>query len=153
MRFDRREKIEGFCWTDRKKAAYQRKISKALEKANAAVPLFAGLIAVPAPLSPEAEEVRRNRLCLDSEQYMRDSEAKGWRKGRQLYFACSPEIKAAIRAEWRNWRGPARPTYFIYVVEKHNGDYERRRQRISEQEAEIRRTVSGKLAAQQQIEF
>jgi hypothetical protein len=62
-------------------------------------------------------------------------QARFWRQARNTYFACAPVMRAAIRAEWTQWRGPAKPLYFTYVVEKHNGVGEARTRRLRESEA------------------
>lgn len=74
-------------------------------------------------------------MLLKSDQQWRDLQARFWRQARSAYFACAPEMRAAILAEWNQWRGPAKPLHFTYVVEKHNGVGEERSRRMREQDA------------------
>lgn len=141
MRFDRHPRFEGITWTERKRLAAERKPQRDRKRLEKAYPLFADQLPVATAL-PEADEIDlRTRQAHKSEQAMRDLDAKHWRKGRSLYFACSPAMRAAIQAEWRAWRGPANARCFIYIVEKHNGDAEARSALCAARDAELRSKV------------
>ncbi|CAG9255019.1 conserved hypothetical protein [Paraburkholderia unamae] len=135
MRFDREPRPEGYCWTARKEALYLRRGTREVEKIARDYPLFVDQFR-PRPTLPVGEErKRRERMLLKSDQQWRDLQARFWRQARSAYFACAPEMRAAIVAEWNQWRGPAKPLYFTYVVEKHNGVGEERSRRMRAQDA------------------
>jgi len=148
MRFDRQPQIEGYNWTARKEAMYLKRHEREAKRIERDIPLFADQFAPAPSLDVEDEKARRDRMARRSEQTMRNLDAKHWRKGRAAYFACAPEVRALIAEEWRNWRGPAKPGYFIYVVEKHNGEGAERSRRIAEREAQIRERINAQLTAQ-----
>lgn len=80
--------------------------------------------------------VGRERVAQECDQSMRDLLAKQWRCARAQYFACSVEVRPIVTDEWRRWRSPARPGYFVYVLQKHNGVAEQKaRQREAERAA------------------
>lgn len=81
-------------------------------------------------------------------QTMRDLQAKHWRKGRSLYFAADPVTRQRIRTNWLAWTGPARPGYFIYVVEVATGAYEARAQFLRQKYAELRGSIAAQLDAE-----
>lgn len=54
-------------------------------------------------------------------------------------------------AEWRVWPGPAKPQYFVYVVEKHNGVGEERTRRMRERDAEGLAKVLPMLSVQGEL--
>ncbi|WP_049097663.1 hypothetical protein [Burkholderia cepacia] len=137
MRFDRRRRLTGSTWSKRKETAFLQRHKRVAKRIERDVPLFADQFAPQPETDVEAEKARRNRCAIEGEQSMRDLDAKHWRKGRSAYFACVPELRARIIEEWNNWRGPLRATYFIYIVEKHNGEAERRRRYHDEQRREL----------------
>ncbi|CAM2198428.1 conserved protein of unknown function (plasmid) [Paraburkholderia kururiensis] len=128
MRFQRTPRFGDYVWSRRKEAAYLRRHERIAKRIERDIPLFAGQYVPEPETDVEAEKARRQRMAAASEQSIRDLEAKHWRKGRAAYFACAPEIRAQITAEWNAWTGPLKAGYFIYVVEKHSGEAERRRQ-------------------------
>ncbi|WP_321936192.1 hypothetical protein [Paraburkholderia sp. J8-2] len=135
MRFEREPRAEGYNWTARKEALFLRREAREAERIARDYPLFVGQFQ-PRPTIPvDDERKRRERMLLESEQRWRDLQARFWRQARQAYFVCEPETRAAIIAEWNQWRGPARPLYFTYIVEKHNGVGEERTRRLRESEA------------------
>ena len=127
MRFERRPKVEGYTWTARKEAAYLQRHKRVAKRIERDIPLFASQYVPEPDTDIDVEKARRERMAIEGDQAMRDLEAKHWRKARAAYFACPPDLRAKIAEEWKRWPGPARGAYFIYVVEKHNGDAERRR--------------------------
>ncbi|HDR9085999.1 hypothetical protein VI03_08580 [Burkholderia vietnamiensis] len=141
MRFDRTIRYEDYIWTRRKELAFLNRHKRIAKKLERDCPLFADQLAPAPETDVEAEKARRAERARRSEQVMRDLDARQWRAARASYFACEPEIRARIMVEWGAWRGPAKPLYFIYVVEKHNGVGEERTRRMRERDAEIREAV------------
>ncbi|HDR8941814.1 hypothetical protein QZM46_07350 [Burkholderia vietnamiensis] len=141
MRFDRTIRYEDYIWTRRKELAFLNRHKRIAKKLERDCPLFADQLAPAPETDVEAEKARRVERARRSEQVMRDLDARQWRAARASYFACEPEIRARIMAEWGAWRGPAKPLYFIYVVEKHKGVGEERTRRMRERDAEIREAV------------
>ncbi|MEM5314164.1 hypothetical protein [Paraburkholderia sp. JHI869] len=135
MRFDREPRAEGYNWTARKEALFLRREAREVEKIARDYPLFVGQFQPRPTLPVDDERRRRERMLLESDQRWRDLQARFWRQARSAYFACSPEMRAAILVEWNEWRGAARPLYFTYVVEKHNGVGEARSRRLREEDA------------------
>lgn len=133
MRFQRSPRLTGYTWTKRKEAAYLQRHKRVAQKIERDVPLFADQYAPQPETDVDAERAWRERRAFESEQTMRNLDAKHWRAGRAAYFACPPQIRAQIAEEWNRWRGPLRATYFIYVLEKHSGEAERRRLHYEEQ--------------------
>lgn len=127
MRFQRIPRIEGYQWTSRKETAYLQRHKRIAKRIERDIPLFAEQYAPQPETDVQAEKARRERMAIAGEQRMRDLEAKHWRQGRASYFACTAAIRAQIRDEWDRWRGPLKAGYFIYIVEKHSGEAERRR--------------------------
>ncbi|HDR9879750.1 TPA: hypothetical protein ACXJGC_001607 [Burkholderia cenocepacia] len=141
MRFDRTVRYGDYVWTRRKEQAFLNRHIRVARKLERDCPLFADQLAPAPETDVDAEKALRIDRARQSEQLMRDLDARQWRAGRASYFACEPEIRARIMAEWTAWRGPATPLYFIYVVEKHNGVGEERTRRMRERDAEIREAV------------
>ncbi|RQV14885.1 hypothetical protein DF039_20775 [Burkholderia cenocepacia] len=141
MRFDRTVRYGDYVWTRRKEQAFLNRHKRVARKLERDCPLFADQLAPARETDVVAEKALRIDRARRSEQLMRDLDARQWRAGRASYFACEPEIRARIMVEWRAWRGPATPLYFIYVVEKHNGVGEERTRRMRERDAEIREAV------------
>ena len=148
MRFDRAVRYEDYIWTRRKELAFLNRHKRVARKLERDCPLFADQLA-PAPETDiEAEKALRIARARKGEQRMRDHDASVWRKGRASYFACDPQTRVRIMAEWRAWPGPAKPQYFIYVVEKHNGVGDERTRRMRERDAELREQLLPVLEAQ-----
>jgi hypothetical protein len=151
MRFDRTPRFEGLTWTARKEAAYLRRHKRAQDRIDRDFPLFAHQFA-PAPIDDiDAEKERRQRLAMAGEQRMRDLNAKHWREARAAYFACAQVVRAQIVAEWTSWRGPAKATYFIYIVEKHNGAAEERARQYRVRNAGLRARIEKQLDAESSL--
>ncbi|THJ46736.1 hypothetical protein E9536_39520 [Burkholderia sp. LS-044] len=148
MRFDRKVRYEDYVWTRRKELAFLNRHKRVAKKLERDCPLFADQLAPAPETDVDAEKARRVKQAREDEQVMRDLDARHWRAGRASYFACDPETRARIMAEWRGWRGPAKPTYFIYVVEKHNGMGEERRRRNREENAALRARLAPLLNSQ-----
>ncbi|KVK87671.1 hypothetical protein WJ47_12655 [Burkholderia ubonensis] len=148
MRFDRKVRYEGYVWTCRKELAFLNRHKRVAQELERDYPLFADQIAPAPETDVDSEKARRMKQAREDEQVMRDLDARHWRAGRASYFACDPETCARIMAEWRGWCGPAKPTYFIYVVEKHNGVGEERRRRIREEDAALRARLATVLHSQ-----
>lgn len=153
MRFDRRRRLTGSTWTKRKEAAYLQRHKRVALRIERDVPLFADQYEPQPDTDVEAEKARRDRRATEGEQTMRNLDAKHWRKGRAAYFACEPEMRARITEEWNRWRGPLRATYFIYIVEKHNGEAERRRQYYDEQHRKLLERILPDLNSQHTLPF
>ena len=151
MRFDRTPRAEGLTWTARKEAAYLRRHKRAQDRIDRDYPLFAHQFSPPPMNDVDAEKERRERLALAGEQRMRDLYAKHWRDARAAYFACEPMVRERIIAEWTSWRGPARATYFIYVVEKHSGAADERDRRYRAGLAELRARIEKQLDAESSL--
>ncbi|KVK79022.1 hypothetical protein [Burkholderia sp. MSMB1498] len=148
MRFDRSVRYEDYIWTPRKEVAFLNRHKRVAKKLERDYPLFADQFAPASKTDVDVEKALRRDWARKSEQRMRDIDSSQWRSGRASYFACDPEMRARIMAEWRAWPGPAKPLYFIYVVEKHNGVGEERTRRMREREAELRAKILPKLNVQ-----
>ncbi|HDR8993602.1 MAG: hypothetical protein ACN6QT_06025 [Burkholderia contaminans] len=148
MRFDRAQRYEDYIWTRRKEVAFLNRHKRVAQKLERDYPLFADQLAPTPETDVDAEKALRIARARKGEQRMRDHDASVWRKGRASYFACDPAMRARIMAEWGVWPGPAKPQYFIYVVEKHNGVGDERTRRMREREAEIRAKVLPMLNSQ-----
>ncbi|MDN7805742.1 hypothetical protein [Burkholderia gladioli] len=151
MRFDRKIRYEEYAWTRRKELAFLNRHKRAARKLERDCPLFADQLALAPETDVDAEKVRRLTRSRETEQVMRDLDARHWRSGRASYFACDLSIRAQIMAEWKNWRGPAKPNYFIYVVEKHNGVAEERARRIRDEEAARRVKMASAFPCQSEL--
>ncbi len=151
VRFDRKTRYEEYAWTRRKEVAFLNRHKRAIRKLERDCPLFADQLAPAPETDVDAEKVRRLTRSRETEQVMRDLDARHWRSGRASYFACDLAIRARIMAEWKNWRGPAKPTYFIYVVEKHNGVAEERARRIRDEEAARRVKMASAFPCQSEL--
>lgn len=116
MRFRRRPRIDGLRFSNRKAVAFERRKQREQDR----LPLFAAEIAA-SQISWEQEQTRREMLSFKTEQEWRSRIASWWRKGRALYFAEPIETRKKIMDAWRAWAGPTDATYFIYIVELHNG--------------------------------
>ncbi|MCR4469855.1 MULTISPECIES: hypothetical protein [unclassified Burkholderia] len=138
MRFDRSVRYEDYIWTRRKELAFLNRHKRVAHKLERDYPLFADQLAPAAETDIDAEKALRIDRARKSEQRMRDLDASQWRAGRASYFACDRETRVRIMAEWRAWTGPAKPLYFIYVVEKHNGVGDERTRRMRARDAELR---------------
>jgi hypothetical protein len=151
MRFDREPRPQGYCWTPRKEAMYLRREARDAEKIARDYPLFVGQFE-PRPTLPVAEErARRERQLYESEQRWRDLKASQWRRARREYFACPPAMREAIAEAWRRWPGPARPVYFTYVIEKHNGVIEEKSRQHREREAAMLARIRARETAQSSL--
>lgn len=151
MRFERRPRMTGYTWTRRKEAAYLQRHVRVARRIERDVPLFAEQFAPQPETDVDAERARRERRAIDGEQTMRNLDARHWRKGRAAYFACPPELRLQIAEEWNRWRGPLHATYFIYVVEKHNGEAERRRLYYEERRRALVERICCDLNAQAEL--
>lgn len=147
MRFNRRRRPDDFTWTDRKLANYMRSRERAKARHASRYPLlpFDGS---PGELNPPAELERRRHLQHVSDSRMRSHASDVWRKARRAYFACSREVREAIQAAWRAWGGPADATYFLYVVECHNGVRDQRDRQYREEQQTLRNQARAELDAQ-----
>ncbi len=123
MRFKRIDRFDYSGLSVKKVAAMKHR--QARERAK--YPLFSDQIAEQqAPIDISAEERHRRAMFEKDQQESRGMHARFWRKARSQYFAATPEQREAIRAEWNRWAGPLDSGYFIYVVEKHTGEADRR---------------------------
>ncbi|WP_434667789.1 hypothetical protein P5W99_36140 [Paraburkholderia sp. A3BS-1L] len=153
MRFEREPRPEGYCWTARKEALYLRRGAREAEKIARDYPLFIDEFQ-PCPTLPVDEErKRRERMLAESDQRWRDLQARFWRQSRHEYFACEPVMRAAIIAEWNQWRGPLRPLYFTYIVEKHNGVGEERSRRLRASDAAMLARIRARETAQSPLQL
>jgi len=148
MRFDRTVRYEDYIWTRRKELAFLNRHKRVAQKLERDYPLFADQLAPAPETDVDAEKALRVDRARKSERRMRDLDASQWRAGRASYFACDPQTRVRLMAEWRAWAGPAKPQYFIYVVEKHNGVGDERTRRMRERDAELREQLLPVLEAQ-----
>jgi hypothetical protein len=151
MRFDREPRAEGYNWTARKEALFLRREAREAEKIARDYPLFVGQFQPRPALPVDDERKRRERMLRESDERWRDLQARFWRQARRAYFGCDPGMRAAIIAEWSQWRGPARPLYFTYIVEKHNGVGEERTRRLRENEAAMLARIRERESAQARL--
>ncbi|ELY2291466.1 hypothetical protein VET36_004546 [Salmonella enterica] len=152
MKFRRQERYS-YHWTPAKEAAYLRKPQRVLNKLAERYPLIADQLTTPQS-SLEAEKQRREELSNKSEMNMRNFRANQWRKARKLYFSCDQNTREIIKQAWQNGVYPADPIYLIYVIEKNNGNYQRRCNFYAEQDR-IRREETAKIynARENQIDL
>ncbi|REG45456.1 hypothetical protein B0G80_9051 [Paraburkholderia sp. BL6669N2] len=148
MRFDRQARPEGFSWTSRRQALFLSREQRQLEKLAKAYPLFSDQLELPPARTLDEELARRERLFLQAERRMRDLYAQQWRRSRREYFACTPDQRARIMEEWTGWPGPARPSAFSYVIEKHNGVGEEKSRVFRERERAMNARIDATLSAQ-----
>ncbi|TGP40259.1 hypothetical protein EN871_28965 [bacterium M00.F.Ca.ET.228.01.1.1] len=151
MRFDRQARPDGFSWTARRQTLFLRRGERQKEKLQEAYPLFSDQLELPPSRTVEEEQARRERLFIQAEQRMRDLYAQQWRRTRSEYFACTPEQRARIMAEWVRWPGPAKPGAFSYVIEKHNGVGEEKSRAFRERERAMNARIDALLAAQSSL--
>lgn len=146
-------RYEPVTWTGRKLQAFMQREQRQRRKVDQDFPLLgAALLVEPAPTpNPDAELAARRARSAATEKSMRDLTTKHWRKGRAQYQACDVQTQEAIRCAWAAWTGPANASMFIYVVEKHSGEAERRRQEIRARDAELRQQVRVGTPAQGQL--
>ncbi|EAV5730412.1 hypothetical protein NMA32_003632 [Salmonella enterica] len=152
MKFRRQERYS-YHWTPAKEAAYLRKPQRVLNKLAERYPLIADQLTT-SQSSLESEKQRREELSNKSEMNMRNFRANQWRKARKLYFSCDQNTREIIKQAWQNGVYPADPTYLIYVIEKTNGDYQRRCNFYAEQDR-IRREETARIynARENQIDL
>ncbi|HEP8974325.1 TPA: hypothetical protein VDU83_006754 [Pseudomonas aeruginosa] len=149
MRFDKHpHRVEPYRWTPRKLAMAASKPERQRRKEQERLPLLADQIPPAPAFDLEAEQAAREAAHVRSIQTMRDIDAKHWRHGRALYFAADEATRARIRADWMAWKGPAKPGYFIYVVEVATGAYEARMREGRERDRALRRRIAEELAAE-----
>lgn len=148
MRFTRHPRYEAFQWTDRKKAAHLKRDARAQARIERDYPLFVGEFKPAPSLSVEDEGVYRENRAKQSDQSMRDLDAKHWRAARRAYFACSEEVRAAIRAAWSAWTGPLNAGNFSYVVRKHNGELEQLARQMRQRDAALLERIYAQFSAQ-----
>lgn len=149
MRFDRHpHRVEPYHWTARKIALAAGKPERQRRKEQERLPLLAELVPPAPAFDFAAERHKRDAAHCRSIQTMRNLEARHWRRGRALYFSADLATRERIRAKWLQWVGPAKPGYFIYVVEVETGEYEARARLICQQDAELRQRIYAQLAAE-----
>lgn len=149
MRFDRHpHRVEPYQWTPKKLALAASKPERQRRKEQKRLPLLAELIPAAPVFDLQAEQAARDAAHVRSIQATRNLEAKHWRQGRAMYFATDEPTRARIRADWMAWRGPARPGYFIYLVEVATGVYEARAQIARQKYADLHKRIAAELEAQ-----
>lgn len=148
MRFTRQPRYQAYLWTKRKKAAHLKRDARAQARVERDYPLFAEEFKPAPSLSVEDEGVRRENLAKQSEQTMRDLDAKHWRAARRAYFACSEEVRAAIRLAWSAWTGPLNAGNLSYVVRKHNGELEQLALQMRQRDAAALERIYAQFSAQ-----
>lgn len=153
MRFKRFIRFEGFTWTERKKAAHLRRESREWKRIERDYPLFAGEeeFQPSRVLSFEEEGAQREARGRALECTLRDLDARTWRSARRSYFACSPEIRAVIRAEWQAWTGPLTSGNFSYVVRKNNGELAALDERWKAERRVLRARIAEQVTAQAEL--
>lgn len=147
MRFTRRRRPDDFTWTDRKLANFMRSRERARARHTSRYPLLP-FDESPEELDPAAELERRRQLQHASDSRMRSHASDVWRQARRAYFACPRDVREAIQAAWRAWGGPADATYFLYVVERHNGARDERARQYQEAQQALRRQACAELDSQ-----
>lgn len=148
MRFARLECYDPITFTERKAAAFARRQRRERD----ALPLFADQVAAK-QTDWETEQMRRQELARQCEKGMRDLEAKHWRQARADYFAMNAKQRAACISEWNAWKGPRKATSFAYVVSKHNGVYEARRERCLAELRAMNARIQARLQASPQLDL
>lgn len=110
MRFIHRPRYD-FVDTPRKRSAFFAKQRRERES----LPLFSDQIAEEQAKRPDVDEVMSERAqkWFEFEQKDRLYHAKKWREGRAKLFAYGDNIRAAIRAIWKECPYPADPSYFL----------------------------------------
>lgn len=119
MIFKRRPKYPELQFSDRQIKAIQKRPERQAKRMRERLPLFADQIEVDA-IDVDAEIDRRKLLAANSEQIFRNADAKNWREGRAEFFAAPLQIQIKVAIHWAFWcqtQCPAKPTYFIYVVQ------------------------------------
>jgi hypothetical protein len=155
MRFQRTPRYGDYELTPRKAALARTRPQRAFEREKARLPLLADQLAPPPALhfDPEAERLQRERRHREIEERMRGFEARVWREARRDAQAASPETRAAIRAAWNAWTGPATALYFRWVVDEHTGANEARRLASIENARKIRDVVLAGMRAQTSLDL
>lgn len=150
MRFDRHpHRVAPYEWTPRKLALAASKSERQRKKEQDRLPLLADFIEPAPAFDLEAEKAARDIAHAKSIQAMRDIDAKHWRRGRALYFAADLATRERIKAKWLEWKGPAKPGYFIYVVEVETGAYQARAEAARERDANLRRGILEQVRIEQ----
>ena len=108
MRFHRWRRVEPYIDTPRKRAAFERSKRDKREK----LPLLAELIAEDQH-DVETEMARRAAWWPRSQQQTRDRRAAKWREARRRLFAHGDNMRATLRALWRECPYPADPSYLL----------------------------------------
>lgn len=147
MRFRRRQPLEGLTLSSRKALAFERRKKREQDR----FPLFAEEIAA-TQSSWDQEQARREHMAQRIEQEWRDRIAGWWRKGRRMYFAEPIETREKIMAAWREWTGPADATYFIYIVELHNGTIDARSAAMNAEHQAARARIAASRSRQLRLE-
>lgn len=147
MRFRRRQPFEGLTLSNRKALAFERKKKRERDR----FPLFAEEIAA-TQSSWDQEQARREHMAQRIEQEWRDRIAGWWRKGRRMYFAEPIETREKIMSAWREWTGPAEATYFIYVVELHNGTIDTRSAAMNTKNQAARERITASRSRQLRLD-
>lgn len=117
MKFERYTRYEPLTVTQRRVAAFERK----LEKERARYPLFSDHVASE-QRTIDAEMTRRQRVIQTTEDRMRSFHAKTWKQSRARFFTLPQDVQAEIRAHWNAWVGPRTSTYFAWTVDRYSGD-------------------------------
>jgi len=144
MKFERYTRYEPVTITQRKEAAYARK----LEKERARYPLFSDHVASE-QRSFDAEIVRRHSAQHAAEAGMRAFHAKTWKKSRTHYFTLPEDVQAQVRVQWNSWVGPRTSTYFAWLVDTLSGEQAKRIAQATRERKELigRLVDAGRVAA------
>lgn len=154
MRFDKSRKAEPFVWTPRKAAMALSKPAREQARLQATHPLLAGILPVRSAevdLAREAEQ--RQASWARTEATMRALDARCWRAARRDYFAAPEDQRARIRGAWLQWRGPATPLYFRYLVDVHTGERAKRDAAARARDAELLARIRARLGEQEVLDL
>lgn len=142
MRFQRFQRYEAFQWTPRSLVMAASRQTRDETKIQKRYPLIAQQMqAARDPFDADKELQLRNARAQSSDLRMRQLQAKHWRNARSDYFKATPEVQAAIRLDWQNWRGPLRPLYYQYVVDLHTGVVQQRRDKFKQEQLQLQQRL------------
>jgi hypothetical protein len=111
MRFKRWMRVTPYEDTNRKRAAFRRKMMVEQQ----AMPLFAAEVAAAQPAEDEVF-ARRADVWVRSQQRGRDERAQEWRKQRARLAQLGANLRPMVIECWRNCPYPADPVYLAILM-------------------------------------
>lgn len=148
MKFKKTERFGKLEITDRKIRLLEAKPERDRKRLGQKMPLLADQLPPSEPVDIQANLAARQVQSDRFERSMRALEARCWRESRRDYFSASEDVREEIRCSWQKWTGPRTSGNFRYVVDKHTGVAEARRQRYAREQAEGAAIISERAAAQ-----